>query len=127
MKKLAIAGALALAAAFATAAYAEPVDLTACTKDHKSITLKVDTEGGIKGGKTIAQIAQQAWTEAAAESNADDLAASGVVFGDHLKADLKAAIGDKDPAEAFTEDAAFGVVAPPTVGGACTAPAPAAK
>jgi hypothetical protein len=128
MKKFGAAvAALALTAAFSSAAMAEPVDLTACTKDGKSITVKIDAEGGVKGGKTVAQIAQQAWTEAAAESTAAELSASPQAFAKHLQADIAAIVGDKDPAEVFTPDAGLALGAPPTVGGNCTAPAPAAK
>lgn len=130
MNKLVVAGALAATAAFSTAAFAEPAELSACTKDGKTATVKIDATGGIKDGKTVAQLAQQAWTEAAAEQTADEISASPQDFVAHLMADLKAAIGDKDPATVLSDDAAFGIGGPPTITDGCkapAAPAPAAK
>ena len=127
MNKLAVVGALAATAAFSTAAFAEPVDLTACTKDGKTATVKVDASGGVKDGPTIAALAQQAWKEAAAEQTAAEISESPQAFIAHLMADLKAAVGDKDPATALTDDADIGLGSAPVITEGCKAPAPAVK
>ena len=129
MKKLGAAvAALALTAAFSSAAMAAPVDLSACTKDGKSVTLKIDVDGGIKSGPTLAALSQKAFTEAASEQTAAELVASPAVFMKHLQADVLAAVGDKG-AEAATDDFAFNGFpnGAPVAGGACTAPAPAGQ
>jgi hypothetical protein len=120
--------ALALTAAFSSAAMAAPVDLTACTKDGKSVTLKIDVDGGIKNGPTLAAISQQAFTEAASEQTAAELTASPAVFMKHLQADVLAAVGDKGE-EAVTEDFSFNGFpsGAPVAGGNCTVPAPASR
>jgi hypothetical protein len=129
MTKLGIASAvLALATVFSTAAMAAPVDLTACTKDGKSVTLKIDVAGGIKDGPTLAALSQQAFGEAAREQTFEELLDNVDVFMRHLQVDLLTAAGDKGKA-ALTDDTAFTVLpnAAPVIGGACMAPAPAAK
>jgi hypothetical protein len=129
MNKLGIAGAvLALATVFSTAAMAVPVDLTACTKDGKSVTLKIDVDGGIKDGPTLAALSQQAFGEAASEQTAEELTGTDDVFLEHLQEDLLTAAGDRGK-DALTDDAAFNGFpnGAPIIGGACTAPAPAAQ
>ena len=130
MNKLTIASlALALGTVFSTAAMAEPVGLSACTKDGKSVTLKIDVDGGVKDGPTLATLSQQAFGEAAKEQTAAELTASPAVFIQHLLADLKTAIGDKGEDALADGTAINGFPAgPPVIGAdACTAPAPAAQ
>ena len=72
MKKLSAAAALALAGAFTTgAALAEEITLTACTRDGKTATLRIDVAGGLVGGPTSEDLAKDAFSKAAREMNSD--------------------------------------------------------
>lgn len=74
MKKSIIAATLiALSTAFAQAAMAQDIQLSACTKDGKTVTMKVDVEGALEG-TDIAAVVRNTFQATAAGMNAKTLA-----------------------------------------------------
>ena len=110
---------LALGAAFTQAASAKELDLSACTKDGKAVTVKVDVEGSLRGGDLDAVVRNTFQSTAAGMDAATITSRKGVdMFIDNITLAVMTAVMNGQKMEGFQISGKMPVV----TGTACRVP-----